>query len=193
MNDKIKTGYIGIVRPGETEVDFKEFTLDKTDEKSGEKALIEIVDYITKKEDGTSGKISNSGFLPNPFNEFTMFMDYDQFDPDTEYNVGFFGTPIYGNMAFLQVDINSDNGDIIPITEDKKNILNDAMSHFKKFEKETGIYDAMVKADKKKFLEEYIKEKNTIFDESTNDIKGEDYDELQKAKKELEEMENKED
>ena len=190
MSEEIKTyeGFIGIVRPGEDEVDFKEFSYS-TEESSINDAFVKIIEYITKKEDSDElGKIANAGYLPAPFSEFTMFMNYDQFDPDIEYNVGFFGTPVFGTMAFLQVDVNTEDGKVIPITEEKKKILSDGIKHFKDFEKSSGIYDAMCKTDKNKFLEEFVKEQNSILEESTKEIKGENYDELQAAKKELKEL-----
>lgn len=190
MSEEIKTydGFIGIVRPGEDEVDFQPYSYS-TDEAGLNEAFVKIIEYITKKEGSDElGKIANAGYLPSPFSHYTMFMDYDQFDPDTKYNVGFFGTPVYGTMAFLYVDTDSEEGKVYPIPEDKKKELSDSILHFKKFEKDSGIYDAMIKTDKAKFLEEFINEKNNILEEATKEIKGDKYDELQAAKKELEEL-----
>ena len=190
-NEEIKnySGFIGLVKPGVDDVEFVDVSYD-TSEEGLEKFFCKLVDLISEPTEDKQGKIANAGYLPSPFNEFTMFMNQDQFDPDIKYNVGFFGTPIFGNMAFMLVDLKSKDGTLMPITEDKKKTLNDAMSHFKKFEKDSGIYDAMCNTDKNKFLEEYIKEQNNILNESTKDIKGENYDELQAAKKELEETVN---
>lgn len=175
------SGFIGMVKPGVDEVEFVEVSYN-TSEEGLQKFFCNMVDLVAEKE---NGKIANAGYLPSPFNEFTMFMNQDQFDPDLKYNVGFFGTPIFGNMAFMLVDLKSKEGTLMPISEDKKKVLNDAMSHFKQFEKDAGIYKAMCETDKNKFLEEYIKEQNNILEEATKDIKGENYDELQAAKKEL--------
>lgn len=174
------TGFIGIVEPGSSEVTFKEFRYNDSEE-SINSAFIEIIKTVTGKEDG---KISNAGFLPNPFTEFTMFMNHDQFDPDIKYNVGFFGTPIFGTMVFLQV-LPDEDKTVRPISEDKKDILSRSIANLKKFEKESGIYDAMIKTDKNKFLEEFIKEQNTILEETTKDIEGKNNKELEKAKEEL--------
>lgn len=174
------TGFIGIVEPGSSEVIFKEFRYNDSEE-SINSAFIEIIKTVTGKEDG---KISNAGFLPNPFTEFTMFMNHDQFDPDIKYNVGFFGTPIFGTMVFLQV-LPDEDKTVRPISEDKKDILSRSIANLKKFEKESGIYDAMIKTDKNKFLEEFIKEQNTILEETTKDIEGKNNKELEKAKEEL--------
>lgn len=193
MENEIKNykGFIGIVRPGEDKVIFEDYEFDTSDEGKNN-ALVKIIELVTKKEDSDElGKVANSGYLPSPFNEFTMFMNFDQFDPDIKYNLGFFGTPVFGTMVFLQVDINSEEGTIIPIEENKKRILSENIEHFKKFEKDTGIYDSMCKTDKNKFLEEFVKEKNNILEESTKDIKGNNYEELQDAKRELEETLNK--
>ena len=188
MSENIKNynGFIGIVKPGCDDVEFHPFDYS-TDEKSIENAFIKIIDYVTKEnEDDNPGKIANAGYLPAPFSDFTMFMNYDQFDPNIKYNLGLFGTPIFGQVAFLMVDKNSENGTVLPIPENKKKVLSDAIKHFKDFEKSAGIYDSMCKTDKNKFLEEFIKEKNSILEESTKNIKGDNYDDLQEAKKELE-------
>jgi gas vesicle protein len=182
-------GFIGIVKPGEQDVEYIDFSFN-TSEAGLNDAFLKIIDLVTNTDGNTEipGKIANAGYLPSPFNEFTMFMDYDQFNPDTEYNVGFYGTPIYGNMAFLQVDLDSEDGKVIPIEENMKKTLSDGIKNMKKFEKDAGIYDSMIKTDKTKFLEEFIKEQNSILNESTKDIKGDNYDELQKAKEELKDL-----
>jgi len=188
-NEDIKqySGFIGICKPGVDEIEFVEVSY-KGDEEGLTDIFYKLVNLVCEKE---KGKIANAGWLPSPFGEFTMFTNQDQFDPDLKYNVGFFGNPIFGNMAFMLVDRNSKNGDVYPIPEDKKKTLNDAMINFKKFERDTGIYNAMSQVDKNKFLEEFINEQNSILEESTKDITGDNYEELQQAKKELDETLNK--
>jgi len=193
-SNEVKTynGFIGIVKPGEDEVHFEKFEYT-TSHDGLNKAFNQIIELVTEKhpENGDNpGKIANTGFLPSPFNEFTLFIDYDQFDPDIKYNLGFFGTPIFGNMAFIQVDTESENGNLYPIEEKNKDKLSKAIHSLKKFEKDTGVYDSMTTIDKNKFLEEFVKEQNNILEESTKDIKGEGYEELQEVKKELEETVN---
>lgn len=184
MSEK-KVGYLGIVNPGSDEVIFEDFSFDDSQE-SINAAFIKIIDSVgSSNKEGVSGKIVNMGYLPSPFNNFTAFIDEDQFNPDTIFNMGFFGTPVYGPIAFVQVDINSENGDILPIQEDKKDELTKAISSFKKFEKDSGIYDSMIKTNKNEFLKSFIEEQTSMLEESTKDIKGENYDELQKAKKQL--------
>jgi len=181
------TGFIGIVKPGEDNVIFEDFSY--TSDKEGmNEAFIKIIDLVTEHtKDQEPGKINNAGFLPSPFDDFTMFMNYDQFDPDIKYNLGFFGTPVFGNLAFLLVDKNSPDGKILPIPEDKKEALTKAVANFKNFEKQSGIYDAMTKVDKNEFLKQYLEEQNSILEESSKDIKGDKAEELEAAKKELEE------
>jgi len=183
----IHKGYIGVVKPGQMDIEYIDFEYDTSDE-GRNKALIKLIEVITGKKDG---KITNSGYLPNPFQDFTMFMDFEQFDNDAEYNVGFFGNPVFGNLVFLLVDRESEEGTIYPIPEDKKEYLAKLVKNLKKFEMDSGIYMSMKQTDKNKFLEEFVKEQNNILNESTKDIKGENSEELEKVKEELNTVEKK--
>lgn len=182
------TGFIGIVRPGEDEVDFKEFSYS-TEPDSVKAAFEKIQEYVTKTNDNDKlGEVANTGILPSPFEGFSMFMNYDQFDPNIKYNFGFFGTPVFGNAVFLKVEIVEDKHLLfLPIEEKDKAGLNDSVKRIKAFEKEVNIYDSMNTVDKNEFLKEYVEQKNSILEESTKDIKGDNYDELQEAKRELDE------
>lgn len=174
-----------LVRPGEIEPSFIDIAWSEDDD-SKDNLLKEIIKIVTGKE---KGKITNLGYLPTPIDNMTAFVDFDQFDPDSKFNLSLFGNPFFGNIIFLEVDINTENGAIIPIQNEKnkENIKNFIMN-FKKFEKESGIYDCITNTDKTKFLEEFVKEKNSVLQEATKDIEGEHSEELKKAKEELKQL-----
>lgn len=183
----IHEGFIGLVKPECEIVEYIDFRYETTDEgKQG--ALIKLIEIITGKP---NGKITNAGFLPKPFEDFTMFMNFEQFDNDDKYNLGFYGNPMFGNLVFLCVDKDTEEGTIYPIPESKKEYLSKIIKNLKQFEINTGIYDAMTKVDKNEFLKEFVAEQTNVLKESTKNVEGENSEELKKAKEELENTEKK--
>jgi len=185
-------GFYGLVKPGETEVEFKEISWEETEE-SKDKVFSEIIRVVSGSDEG---KITNLGYLPSPIDNFTAFVDFNQFDKDKKYNWNMFGNPIYGNILFLFVDKESENGNIYPIEkEEDKETLSKFIHNMKKFELDTGIYKTISETDKEKFLKEFIEEKNNVLKESTEKnivLKtDEEKAEYERAKEELKQL-NKE-
>ena len=179
-NENILKGYEIISKPGEVEPFVKEITWNMNNK---DQLFKELIKDVTGDEEG---KITNMGYLPSPLADITAFVDYDQFNPDTKYNFNFFGNPIYNNIVFLMIDINSEDGKIIPIDEKTVNKVSDFIKHFKQFELDSNIYNEVSKTDKIKFLDEFLKEKNSVLEESVKDnTENTEEIEIEKAKKEL--------
>ena len=161
-NESIITGKIIIVKHNEVEPIIQNV---KWDLDNKQKIIEELVTIITGKKDG---KISNLAYLPSPIEGSTGFINFDQTDPELPYSMNLFGNPIYGNMVLLSVDMKSENGDIRPYTKVKDiNQVKDFIINYKQFERKTGIYEAMLKTDKMKFIEEFVKEQNNVLRETT--------------------------
>ena len=179
-NENILKGYEIISKPGEVEPFVKEITWNMNNK---DQLFKELIKDVTGDEEG---KITNMGYLPSPLADITAFVDYDQFNPDTKYNFNFFGNPIYNNIVFLMIDINSEDGKIIPIDEKTVNKVSDFIKHFKQFELDSNIYNEVSKTDKIKFLDEFLKEKNSVLEESVKDnTENTEEIEIEKAKEEL--------
>lgn len=180
-------GYAGLVKPGTTEVEFIPIHW-KDEEEAKNNFLKEIIKTVTEKE---NGKVTCLGLLPNPINNFTAFVNFDQYDPETKYNFNFFGNPFFGNLLFFKVDLSTENQDIVPIeNEDDKIALIDFIKNIKGFEKESGIYKSMIEVNKEEFLEEFLKEQTNVVKESTKHIDEEESEEIKEANKEVEDLIN---
>lgn len=173
-----KTGFMLIIKPEELNVERKEVVWDF--ENNSDDIMKEIIVAVT----GTpNGKISCSGLLPHPIENTVAFLNWDQSAPETKYNFNFFGSPIFGNIVFLGVDPETEEGKIIPLINKLANNVEAFVNKLKTFERKVGIYDAMTtKINKEEFIENFLKEKTNAVKESIDNSESE---ELKRAKEEL--------
>ena len=134
QNSKIK-GWGLLIKPGETEVEKIDIEFE-----SNENDLNTIINIVS--DDPEKNPVSCVGRLPLPLNDFTGFILYDQVA--NEYNMGLMGIPIFGPILVLELEIESEEGKIIPITtEEQFDKAAGFFTKYKEFEIQSGVYEAI--------------------------------------------------
>lgn len=184
-----KTGFFVVAKPGEdcdiVNYEWKGWS-NKDEKNSSERELIgDIAKFVTGD---IKGKVRNMGYMPQPINFSTAFVNYDQFSEEAKYNVALFGNPLFGSILFMGVDLESEGGDIILFNEEQANEIAGFINNFKHFERDAGIYKMMSETDKNEFLKKFIEEQTNVIDETVNNSTPEVDEEISKAHEELEKM-----
>ena len=190
MNKKeTEEGFVVIAKPGYNaeKISYNWKGWNNEEEKlESEKSIISfITNMITEEE---NGKIRNMGYLPNPINYSTAFVNYDQFDKETKYNLALFGNPIFGTILFIGVDLNTEDGQITLFNSEQADTIVQFINNFKLFEKDAGIYKLMSETDKEEFLKKFIEEQTNIIDEVVDKSNSEEDIEVKKAHEELDKL-----
>ena len=166
-----------VIRPKEVKPVITEITLtpvikdkDKENEypfdiNSFEKDIREILNITDKSK----SPLFTS--LADPLQDFLLVLNPDMIDNDSEYNFGYIGSPLFGNVVIIQtkMDENQDEATeesmiakIIPMEEKVAEVLQTFFESNKDLERKSGVYDSIVneikRTSKKDFIQNILKD-----------------------------------
>ena len=104
--------------------------------------------------------------LADPLQDFVLILNPEMLNNDSEYNFGYAGTPLFGNVIIIQtkIDENQKEADdnsivtkVISMEEKVAEVLQTFFGNNKELEKKSGVYDSIVNEIKQTSKKDFIR------------------------------------
>lgn len=105
--------------------------------------------------------------LSQPLQDFVLILNPDMLDNDSEYNFGYIGTPIFGNVVIIQTKIDDNQSEansdedivtkVIPMELNVAEVIQTFFENNKQLEKDSHVYESITNEIKEVGKKEFIK------------------------------------